>query len=254
MVLESYIRRRLQKRELLIMTHLVMGYPSFEECFETVRSMVKADVDLMELQIPFSDPIADGPVILRACHRALKKGATVKRCLDFAGKVANAFDIPFLIMSYYNILFQYGVGGFVSALAGRNLKGAIVPDLPPAEGRDYLEAMKDHGLAPVSIFSPTTPDERMRHIASLSGGFVYCVARKGITGSKTTFSEETAAYLGRCRRATHLPLAVGFGVKEKGDMDFLKGRTEIAVIGTRMIGIMESHGAEGVGDFLRSLR
>jgi tryptophan synthase alpha chain len=254
MVLESTLRRRLEERELLIMTHLVMGYPSFEDCFETVRSMVEAGVDLMELQIPFSDPIADGPVILRACHRALKKGATVERCLDFAGKVANTFDIPFLIMSYYNILFKYGVDGFVSALGGRNLKGAIVPDLPPEEGGDYLKAMKDYGLAPVSIFSPTTPDERMRHIASLAGGFIYCVARKGITGAKTTFSEETAAYLGRCRQATRLPLAVGFGVKEKEDMDFLKGKTDIAVIGTRVIGIMESDGADGVGDFLRSLR
>ncbi|MBN1106674.1 MAG: tryptophan synthase subunit alpha [Deltaproteobacteria bacterium] len=254
MVLESYLRRRLEEKDILIMTHLVMGYPSFEECFETVRSTVKAGMDLMELQIPFSEPIADGPVILRACHRALKKGATVERCLNFAGEVANAFDIPFLIMSYYNIFFTYGIDGFASALAGRNLKGAIVPDLPLEEGGDYLEAMRDHGLAPVPIFSPTTPDERMRHIASLASGFIYCVSRKGITGSKTTFSEETEIYLERCRQATHLPLAVGFGVKEKGDMDFLKGKTEIAVIGTRMIGIMESHGAEGVGDFLRSLR
>ena len=111
-MLESYLRDRLKQREILIMTHIVIGYPSFEESFRIVETMVNAGVDLMELQIPFSEPIADGPVILHANQKALSGGATVQKCFDFARKVTQTFDIPFLFMSYYNILFKYGVDRF----------------------------------------------------------------------------------------------------------------------------------------------
>lgn len=236
------------------MTHIVLGYPSFEDCFGVIEAMVKAGVDLIEMQIPFSEPIADGPVILRANQKALQKGATVQRCLDFAQEVTHTFDIPFLIMSYYNILFKYGVERFVIDMPKRNLRGTIIPDLPPEEGQEYLKAMQEHELSPVFIFSPTTPDNRMKYIASLARGFIYCVARKGVTGANTNFSKELARYLGRCRQATSLPLALGFGVKEKADIDYLKGKTDIAVIGTQMIRLVESEGIGAVGDFIRGLR
>ena len=113
------------------MTHIVVGYPSFEASMDLVREMVKAGVDLMELQIPFSEPIADGPVILRANQTALERGATVGKCLEFAAKAAGQFQIPFLIMTYYNILYKYGLDSFVSRMADTGLKGAIIPDLPP---------------------------------------------------------------------------------------------------------------------------
>jgi len=253
-VLESYVRGKLEEKGILIMTHVVLGYPSFQDCFLIIRSMVEAGVDLVELQIPFSDPIADGPVILRANCKALEKGATVEACLDFAHGVAQAFHIPFLFMSYYNILFKYGVGPFVSAMAKRNIQGAIVPDLPPEEGQDYLEAMREQDLAPIFIFSPTTADDRMGHIASFAKGFVYCVARKGVTGAKTDVTGELLEYLARCRKATSLPLGLGFGIREKSDVDKLIGKTEIAVIGTEILRILETDGMESVGDFIRSLR
>jgi tryptophan synthase alpha chain len=157
-------------------------------------------------------------------------------------------------MTYYNIPFRYGVGAFVAAMAERGLKGAIVPDLPHEEGGDYLEAMKRCRLDPISIFSPTTSPERMRAVALHGSGFIYCVARKGVTGLTTDFSEGLASYLMRCREATPRPLAVGFGVKERKDIDSLRGKAEIAVMGTRMIKMMEQGGAGAVGDFLRSLR
>lgn len=254
MGLEAYVRRKLQERPILIMTHLVLGYPSFDQCFELIRSMVDAGVDLVELQIPFSDPIADGPIIHRANQKALEKGTTVQACLDFAQEVTQAFDIPFLFMSYYNILFKYGVGPFVSAMAKRNIQGTIIADLPPEEGDEYLKAMKVYDLAPIFILSPTTSDDRMGHIASFASGFIYCVARKGVTGAKTDFSRDLLGYLARCRKATHLPLALGFGVKEKSDVDKLRGKTEIAVIGTQTLRILESGGINAVGDFIRSLR
>ena len=154
--LASYIRNRLKHKKILLMTHIVMGYPSFEESYQIVRQMVEAGVDLMELQIPFSEPMADGPVILRANQQAIEEGSTVEKCLAFAKKVAGEFDIPFLFMSYANILYKYGMDRFAKEMAQRGLTGAIVPDLPPEESRDYLAAMTAHGLRP-SIFSPRKP-------------------------------------------------------------------------------------------------
>ena len=253
-MLESYIRERLKEQDILIMSHIVLGYPSFAECLRIIEAMVKGGVNLMELQIPFSEPIADGPVILRANQTALQKGVTVQACLDFAQEVAETFDIPFLVMTYYNILFKYGVKRFIADISKKNLRGTIVPDLPPEEGEEYLSAMQEEGLSPIFILSPTTSDARMAYIASLARGFIYCVARKGVTGADTDFSKELTEYLERRRKATALPLALGFGVKEKADVDFLKGKADIAIIGTQMIRLVESEGVCAVGGFIRSLR
>ena len=135
-----------------------------------------------------------------------------------------------------------------------NLQGAIIADLPPEEGGEYLRAMKEHHLSPVFIFSPKTPSSRMQYIASQSRGFVYCAARKGVTGTQTSFSEELEGYLEQCRRATSLPLAVGFGVQTRADIQFLKGRADMAVVGTQTLRVMEENGIEAVGDFIRNLR
>jgi tryptophan synthase alpha chain len=251
---DSYLNNKMQEKDILLMTHIVLGYPSWETCFQVIESMVEAGVDLMELQIPFSEPMADGPVILKANQKALEMGVTVQRCLDFAREVTRTFNISFLIMSYYNILFKYGVERFAQTLKERDLQGAIVPDLPPEEGQEYLDLMKKHQRTPVLFFSPTTPDDRMQYIASLAQGFIYCLSRKGVTGADTQFSSNLAGYLARCRQATWLPLAVGFGVKEKSDIDFLKGKADIAVIGSQTIRLVENEGSEAVGDFIRSLR
>ncbi len=251
---DAYLKKRMAEKDILLMTHIVLGYPSWEPCFQVIEAMVEAGVDLMELQIPFSEPMADGPVILKANQQALERGVTVQGCLDFAREVSETFNIPFLIMSYYNILFKYGVERFAQTLAERNLQGAIVPDLPPEEGQEYLDLMKKHRLTPVLFFSPTTPDDRMQYIASLAQGFIYCLSRKGVTGADTHFSSDLTGYLARCRRATSLPLALGFGIKEKADIDFLKGKADIAVIGSQTIRLVENEGFGAVGDFIRSLR
>ncbi|MFZ0482019.1 MAG: tryptophan synthase subunit alpha [Desulfobacterales bacterium] len=253
-MLESYLKQRLEKKEILLMTHIVLGYPSFEDAFRIIEAMVNAGVDLMELQIPFSEPIADGPIILHANQKALAGGATVERCMDFARKVAKSFDIPFLFMSYYNILFKYGVDRFAGEMHNSGIVGAIVPDLPPEEGGDYLDAMEKYHLSPIFIFSPTTPEKRMAYLNSFGKGFIYCVARKGVTGVATNFSEQLEEYLLRCRRATDLPLALGFGVKEKGDVDYLKGKADIAVIGSETIRLVDTAGVGVVGKFINSLR
>lgn len=252
-MIEAYIRQRLEHKKLLLMTHIVLGYPDFETSYRIIGEMVNAGVDLMELQIPFSEPIADGPVILKANQRALSGGATVSACFDLAQKAAEAFEIPFFFMTYYNIAFRYGVDRFAMDMAAAGLKGAIIPDLPPEEGAEWLAAMEKNRLCPIFILSPTTPPERMKMISAAARGFIYCVARKGVTGQSTDFSESLEAYLARCREATRLPLALGFGVKDRRDMRYLRAKVDIAVIGTESIRRMEQGGVRAVGHFIEEL-
>ncbi|MDE0887452.1 MAG: tryptophan synthase subunit alpha [Myxococcota bacterium] len=254
MTLEDSIRAKKQDRDILLMTHIVLGHPSFEEGMRIVEAMVDAGVEVMELQIPFSEPTADGPVILRANQQSLENGATVERCLQFAEECARRFDISFLLMTYYNILFKYGLEAFAQRMADAGLYGAIVPDLPPEEAGEYLEAMQSRNLAPIFIYTPTTDDTRMQLIADVAEGLVYCVARRGVTGSDTHFDEELDLYLARCRAATDLPLALGFGVKDRADVDHLVGRVDLAVIGTQTIRLIEESGIEAVKPFIEGLR
>ena len=253
-MLESYIKKGLEDKDILLMTHIVLGYPSFSDNLRIIEAMVNAGVDLMELQIPCSNPIADGPVIKHANQQALKAGATVNSLFKFAEEVARISKVPFLLMGYYNTALKYGVKRFVSAMSQARLRGAIILDLPPEEGRAYLDAMHTSHLAPILIFSPTTSSDRMRAISACGSGFIYCVARKGVTGETTDFSKKLATYLHRCRSSTSLPLALGFGIKDKSDIDFLKGKADIAVIGSQTIRVMEQKGIAAVEDFIHSLR
>lgn len=252
-MLEQEIRSALKKKDLLLMTHIVLGYPNFDDSARVVEKMVEAGVDLMELQIPFSEPMADGSVILKANAEALKAGATVEKSFEVAEKLAAEFDIPFLFMTYYNILFCQGVSTFVERCKSIGMQGCIVPDLPPSEGQEYLEAMQKAELAPIHIFTPNTPEPRMRFLNDNSAGFIYSVARKGVTGKETAFSDDLADYLARCRSSTNLPLAVGFGVKSREDIDFLRGKADIAVVGSETIRVLEREGIEGVQPFIREL-
>ena len=156
-------------------------------------------------------------------------------------------------MSYYNILFRYGVDAFCHRMSDLGLKGAIVPDLPPEEADDYLVAVNRENLDPIFIYSPNTTEDRLAYLAEYAKGFVYCVARKGVTGSETDFSAELERYLGRCRAATDLPLAVGFGVKNAADIDFLRGKADIAVVGSQSIRVLDQQGVGAVGEFVGGL-
>ncbi len=252
-MLENHLKQRRRQRDVLLMTHIVIGYPDFDTSMQTVEAMVEADVDLIELQIPFSEPIADGPVILHANQQALTAGATVEKCFEFAAEAVRRFDVPILFMSYYNILFRYGTDAFVKRMKNIGLQGAIVPDLPPEEADDYLRAMGEHELAPIFIYSPNTSTQRLDYIAEYARGFVYCVARKGVTGAETAFSTELGGYLDRCRAATDLPLAVGFGVKDADDVGFLKGKADIAVVGSQTIRVLDERGVDALKAFVESL-
>lgn len=253
-MLEDHIRQKAKERGILLMAHVVMGYPDLEESFELVKAIVSAGVDVMELQIPFSEPIADGPVILKANQSALAAGVKVDDCFKFANRVTKAFDIPFLFMTYYNIVFKRGEERFFAEAKAAGIRGTIVPDVPPEEGESYHAAALAHGIDPIFILSPTSTRDRLAYLAGFGHGFFYCVARKGITGAKTTFSADLDEFLSRCRNVTQLPLALGFGVSRREDVDFLNGKVEIAVVGSQALRILNTDGVEAVGNFFRGLR
>jgi tryptophan synthase alpha chain len=253
-MLQNRVHDLLGKKDILLMTHLVLGYPSLEANRRVVAAMVRAGVDLIELQIPFSEPVADGPVIARACQESIARGTKVADCLAFAAAVTRTHPVPFLFMTYYNIVFRRGEEAFLAEARRAGVKGMIVPDLPPEEGESYLRLARRAGLDPVQTFAPTSTPERMHELEAASDGFVYCIARRGVTGAATRFDAGLEAYLSRCRAATDLPLAVGFGISSREDVAFLTGKAEIAVIGTATIRLVDEQGPEAVGPFLAGLR
>ena len=253
-MLEDYIWQKKKEKDILLMAHVVVGYPSIEESYELVQTIVEAGVDLMELQIPFSEPIADGPVILQANQAALADSVKVDDCFRFARKVTAAFDIPFLFMTYYNIVYKRGEERFFAEAREAGIRGAIVPDLPPEEGESYLAAAAANNIDPILILSPTSSSQRINYLARFGRGFFYCVARKGVTGADTDFSSEMTGFLDRCRGATQLPLALGFGVSSKEDVLFLEGKAEIAVVGSQALRVLNTDGVQAVGGFFRGLR
>lgn len=253
MQLDNDLQNGLKNKDILLMTHLVLGYPSLEVNRKVIKQMVENGVDIIELQIPFSEPVADGPVILRANQEAIAGGVKVKDCLNFAAEMTATYAIPFLFMTYYNILFKYGVENFIKKAREIGIKGFIVPDLPPEEGADYLALANKYDISPIQIFAPTSTDERMRFLAKQGSGLIYCVARKGVTGKKTSFDDDFSTYMQRCRNATDLPLAVGFGISTKEDVDSLRGKADLAVIGTATINLVDEKGPEAVGPFVAGL-
>ena len=254
MLLEQQLRNALEKKDILLMTHIVLGYPSFDVNREVVKQMVENGVDCIEMQIPFSEPMADGPVILKANQDALATGTTVENCIAFGAEMVKEYDIPFLFMTYYNIIFKYGEEAFLKRAADNGIKGFIVPDLPPEMGKSFLDLADKYHLAPILIYAPTSTQERMEDLAVHGRGFIYCVARRGVTGKKSEFDKDFTSYLGRCRDATDLPLAVGFGIQAREDIEALKGKADMAVIGSRTIKLVEQEGAEAVGPYIAGLR
>ena len=256
MDLEQYINQELaqENKDILLMTHIVLGYPSLETNRQVIEQMVVNGVELIEMQIPFSEPMADGPTIVKANQESLENGTTVQDCFSFAQEMTEKHNINFLFMTYYNILLKYGLKRFCQNAQAIGITGFIIPDLPPEEGADFFKLAQEHNIAPILIFAPSSTDQRMTELAKSSSGFVYCVARKGVTGTQTNFNDEFNTYMDRCRSNCRLPLAVGFGISSKDDIDYLTGKADIGVIGTKTINLVNENGPQAVGPFIKGLR
>ncbi|MBU0577011.1 tryptophan synthase subunit alpha [Patescibacteria group bacterium] len=220
-----------------LMTHLVAGYPSLKASEELALVMSKAGADILEIQIPFSDPIADGHVIAEANAKALQQGVKVSDCLKMIGRLSKKVSTPIFIMTYFNVVFHFGVDKFCKLASEKNVQGLIIPDYPfdEEESNGLIASCKNHSLSFVPVLAPNTRPDRMREVLKQGSGFVYCVARVGTTGSKTTIDKKTIQYLKNVRKLSNIPVAVGFGLSEKVQMKAIEPYADIAVIGTALI-------------------
>ncbi|HAD07854.1 MAG TPA: tryptophan synthase subunit alpha [Porticoccaceae bacterium] len=253
MALEQYLRERLARKDLLLMTHVVCGYPSFEDNWAELEVMAEFDVDVVELQFPFSEPSADGPLFVKANQEAINHGVRPADCFEFMRKVSAHFPFKVLMMGYYNTAFKMGSQAFVDRLAAAGGCGYILPDLPVEEAGELHGLSKSRELAPIVLMTPTNTEDRLQALADAAEGFIYAVARKGVTGNKTEMGEDLDAFIARCRAHTDLPIGVGFGVSQKADLDFLRGKAEIAIIGTAALKAWEEGGEESLRGFFSGL-
>jgi tryptophan synthase alpha chain len=224
---------------------------------DVVLDAIDAGADVIELGVPFSDPVADGPVIQRASERALSNGTTLRDVLKLAGELRRLRpEAGLIIFSYLNPILRMGLVEFCKAAKEVGLDGALVTDLPVEEAGEYLAEMKRNGLAPVFLAAPTSPEARLRSIAQASSGFVYAVARTGITGTRTEFPPEAKELVARIRRHTKLPVAVGFGISSAEQFASVGKFADAVVVGSAVVEAVErNHGAESdaVGVLVRSL-
>jgi len=227
---------RVRSGRAAFMPYHAMGYPSRAASLEVVKELAANGADLFEIGIPHSDPLADGPTVQTATYTALTQGTTVADCLAMCRELRDAgVTQPFCAMTYYNPLFAYGIQRFVDDAVTAGVDGLIVPDLPPEEADEVIAACRGAGLATVFLLAPTSTEERIRLVTRSSTGFVYLVSVTGITGARNELSPDLAEFVGRVRRHTDLPLAVGFGIGNRDQAAAVAKIADGVIVGSALV-------------------
>ena len=278
MIAESHRPSRISRRfaelreagEMGIVAYITAGDPSFAATLKFVAAIAEAGADVIELGVPFSDPLADGPTIQHASERALKNGATLARVIDLVRQIRDADSptnaVPIVLFSYYNPVFQMGLKKFAVAASSAGADGVLITDLTPEESEDYHSIMAAHHLDTVYLGAPTSTNERLEKIAACSTGLLYLISRTGVTGAKEELPDDLPALLRRARHVTQLPIAVGFGISLPGHVSVLGGLADAAVVGSALVSEIEkatardsseaaiASAANALADRIRSLK
>jgi len=223
------------------MPYLCAGDPSPNLTSKLLLTLEEAGADLIELGVPFSDPIADGSTIQRASERALTHRISLRQILEMVADLRQQTDIPIALMSYYNPIFRMGESTFCKAAQAAGVDGVIVPDLPPEQAQLLLEIAPHYNLATIFLVAPTSPPERMQLIASVSTGFVYCVSLTGVTGARAALSDEIAPMLAELRKHTDKPIGVGFGVSTPEQATQVAEVADGVIVGSAIVNVIEEH-------------
>jgi tryptophan synthase alpha chain len=223
-----------------LVAYLTAGDPNLATTREIALAAIDAGADVIELGVPFSDPLADGPVIQRASERAVAKGTRLADVLALAKDLRAARpDSGLVIFSYFNPILRFGLEKFCAAAEAAGVDGVLVTDMIVEEAADYLAALERHHLAPIFLAAPTSPDERLKRIAAVSKGFVYAISRVGITGTQQSLASDAESLVKRLRQYTDLPIAVGFGVSNAEHFAAVGQFADAAVIGSALVAIIE---------------
>jgi tryptophan synthase alpha chain len=245
--------------EMGIVAYITAGDPSLDATLKYMLALAEAGADVIELGVPFSDPLADGPTIQRASERALKSGTTLAGVLGLVHRIRQSSQVPLVLFSYYNPILQMGLEKFASAAESAGADGVLATDLTPEESEEYRRILAAHHLDTIFLGAPTSTDERLAKIAGCSSGFLYLISRTGVTGAKDALPDDLPALLRRARSVTQLPIAVGFGISLPGHVSVLGGLADAAVVGSALVSEIEraksvEAGAVALAEHVRALK
>jgi len=248
-----------------LIPYFMCGYPSAARSIELMLAAVEGGADIIELGMPFSDPLADGATIQHAGHVALERGMTINGCMEIARQVSAQSDVPLILMGYYNPVMAYGIARFCQTATANGVCGLIIPDLPPEEATPLQQAAQAYGLSLIFLIPPTASDERIAHIARITANglssYIYCVSLSGVTGARTALPQHLRSFVSRVRGYTkeyYLPLAVGFGLSTPEHIAEVTSYADGAVVGSALVNLIDQHEeneqVQAVKHYIRSLR
>jgi len=238
-----------------LIPYITVGYPSVETTLKVVPLLASSGCDIIELGIPFSDPLADGAAIQLASYQSLRQGVTPKLCFEVAQELRRQVEIPLVFMTYYNPVLKFGLEQFCSKCAEVGIDGLIIPDLPPEEGQGLEKSTKRHGLDLIYLLSPASTEERVRLVTSRSSGFIYLVSLTGVTGARDKLPEELEGFVARVREKTEKPLCVGFGVSTAEQARRIAKVADGVIVGSRIIQLIkEDNSLKNLCSFIKGLR
>jgi tryptophan synthase alpha chain len=245
--------------EMGLVAYITAGDPSLAASETIALAAAEAGADVIELGVPFSDPVADGPTIQRASERALRAGATLRGVIDLVRAIRKHSDVPLVLFSYYNPLLQMGTEKFAAAAAEAGADGVLATDLTPEESAEYRKVLRAYNLDTIFLVAPTSTDQRIQQIASVSSGFLYLISRTGVTGAREALPEDLPALVRRVRQFTSLPITVGFGISLPTHVTVLGGIVDAAVVGSALVREVETakspeEAAAAVGARIRLLK
>ena len=250
------INKKLAENKKLLSIYFTAGYPDLNDTVKIIKDLEKSGVDMIEIGLPFSDPLADGPTIQESSTAALKNGMTTKLLFEQLKDIRKTVSIPLIIMGYFNPMMQYGVEAFCTKCQEIGIDGLIIPDLPVAEYHEhYQETFKKYGLSNIFLITPQTSDERIKFIDSVSDGFIYMVSSASTTGAKNTFGDEQQHYFERIA-ALNLknPQIVGFGISNNETFTQATKTAKGAIIGSAFIKHLTHHGVKTIDSFVKDIR
>ena len=244
-----------QSGHIALIPYVTVGYPSIEATLKVVPLLASSGCDIVELGIPFSDPLADGATIQKASFWALKNGLTPEICLKVAKNLSQMVEIPLVFMSYFNSVFSYGLEKFCSACISSRVSGLIIPDLTPEEGSELEAITQRQGLDLIYLLAPTSTEERIRLVAERSRGFIYLVSVTGVTGARDRLPRNLEAFVTRVRKVATQPLCIGFGISTPEQARQVARIADGVIVGSRLIQLMEAEdNFTSVGSFITGLR
>jgi tryptophan synthase alpha chain len=244
-----------QAKHTALIPYITVGYPTVETTLKVVPLLASTGCDIIELGIPFSDPLADGATIQRASYEALRQGVTPRVCFEVAQELRWRVKIPLVFMTYYNPVFKFGLEQFCSKCAEVEIDGLIIPDLPPEEGKELEKSTKRHGLDLIYLLSPASTKERIRLVTSKSSGFIYLVSLTGVTGARDKLPEELENFVASVRERTEKPLCVGFGISTPEQVRRVAKVADGVIVGSRIIQLLDKDKSLGNAcSFIKCLR